>query len=240
MTGWQPRGPQRAPRVRKTRDRLLRRHPSALVVEGLPLCRQALMRLLSKVLGVKAFAGGSAPHEMWSQLRQTKADLLVLDRDLLSEDVFGFLPWVPRLAPGCRVIFMMTCVTARDLLLASRDPVAAFLPKMADAECIEQVFRAVLRGETLAPRASEEQSWHPWCFNARDAHAHRAASLLSKLECDVLVRLARRLPVQQIAEELSLSSEAVNRAQCQVMDKLGIDDQVTLARFAIRERLMDP
>jgi DNA-binding NarL/FixJ family response regulator len=216
------------------------RRASALVVEGLPLYRQALIRLLSEVLEVKVVVGGSAPLEMWVQLRDTKPDLLVLDGDLLGEDVVAFLPYVPVLAPVCRVVFMITRLTARDLQLAARHPIAAYLPKTAGVDYVEQVFRTVLRGETVAPPLPRGQPRHSPRSCDAGSGGRPAAFPLSKRELNVLRRVARGLAIQEIARELALSPDTVNRTRYRVTAKLGIYDRVDLARFAIRQGLIAP
>jgi two-component system invasion response regulator UvrY len=67
-------------------------------------------------------------------------------------------------------------------------------------------------------------------------------SLLSELsprQIDVLVHLANGLSVKEVAKELHLSPKSVDSHKYRLMTKLNIKDRVDLARFAIRNGLIE-
>ncbi len=79
-----------------------------------------------------------------------------------------------------------------------------------------------------------------------DAHGARLMSgdvvrieLLTAREREVLAYVGRGLHHKQIARRMGLSVKTVQTHIANVMDKLDIHDRVDLARFAIREGLIE-
>lgn len=68
---------------------------------------------------------------------------------------------------------------------------------------------------------------------------HEQLSTLTPRELKVLKLIAIGLPQKLIAQRLTISIKTVDNHRSNLMNKLGIHDRVCLARFAIRERLVE-
>ncbi len=77
---------------------------------------------------------------------------------------------------------------------------------------------------------------------ARSMHADAAPALhevLSGREMDVLRRIARGQTVKEIAFDLGLSNKTVATYLARIRDKTGLVGHVEIARYALRQRLVD-
>ena len=63
--------------------------------------------------------------------------------------------------------------------------------------------------------------------------------LLSDREFQVFLKLARGESSGEIGNELSLSPKTISAYRCKLMDKLGLESNSDLTRYAIRHRLLE-
>ncbi|MGI9609388.1 MAG: response regulator transcription factor, partial [Acidimicrobiia bacterium] len=75
---------------------------------------------------------------------------------------------------------------------------------------------------------------------ARLASGHTRVALLTDREREVLGYVARGLQQKQIAHQTGISIKTVQHHITHLMEKLAIHDRVELARFAIREGVIEP
>lgn len=64
--------------------------------------------------------------------------------------------------------------------------------------------------------------------------------MLSERQIEVMVNLANGLTVKEVAVKMHLSTKSIDSHKYRIMSKLDIHDRVELARFAIREGLIEP
>ena len=63
---------------------------------------------------------------------------------------------------------------------------------------------------------------------------------LSQREVELLPLLARGLKLRDAAHKMMVSYKTADSYRTSLLRKLGIRDRVELARYAIRERIIDP
>lgn len=64
-------------------------------------------------------------------------------------------------------------------------------------------------------------------------------SSLTNRQLEVLRHLAVGQSVKEVARQMHLSEKSIDSHKYRIMNKLGIHDRVELARFAIREGLVE-
>jgi DNA-binding CsgD family transcriptional regulator len=73
----------------------------------------------------------------------------------------------------------------------------------------------------------------------RDARPASRLALLTPRELQILRMIGRGMPRNDIARIIHRSPKTVDAHRASIMDKLGLHDRVDLARFAIREGLVE-
>jgi DNA-binding NarL/FixJ family response regulator len=73
-----------------------------------------------------------------------------------------------------------------------------------------------------------------------DGRRHVRGDLLTNRERDVLHHVAKGLTRKQMARLMGISIKTIQHHVSHLMDKLDIHDRVELARFAVREGMVEP
>jgi DNA-binding NarL/FixJ family response regulator len=169
-----------------------------------------------------------------------RIDVAVVDLEIPADRARSLLQgFRGAFSPQC-VIFLGT--GPNDLPLGnplSRDGDALIL-KSAPLNDLVDCLRGVLgtrkstATETLAPPRM------PATPTGRQLRIDAAHGPLTGREVEVLRCLAEGDSVKEAAGRLYLSPKSVNNHKYRIMQKLGLNDRVHLARYAIREGLIEP
>jgi DNA-binding NarL/FixJ family response regulator len=129
--------------------------------------------------------------------------------------------------------------TDQYLFAAARVGAAAYLLKsMADEEIVD-ACHAALGGArfrypgTVGTRTRER-------LEQLQRGEEREPHVLTPREVEVLKLVAEGHSSQEIATILVISIKTVERHRANIIEKLGIRDRVSLARYAIRQGLVEP
>ena len=113
--------------------------------------------------------------------------------------------------------------------------VSGFVHKGDDSSELISAIREVIAGQThFSPTIKERLS------SAERSSGDSRLSTLSSREMETLRYVAKGLSKKEIAPLMHISVKTVDKHVTQLMTKLDIHDRVGLARFAIREGLIEP
>lgn len=211
---------------------------SVLVADDHSLLRD----MLSATLAAEGFAveATSTADEALRIGKEQKPDIAVLDIDMPGMSPFEVARrWRAEGLP-IRVMFLSAFV--RDSYVGEALAVEAcgYLTKDEPPGEVVAAVRAVAAGEVRFSRAVLDRI-------ALDTKGPRVVSGdaarvegLTARELEVVRLIARGHAQKQVATDLAISIKTVQHHLASAMDKLGIHDRVELARFAIREGLVEP
>ncbi len=111
------------------------------------------------------------------------------------------------------------------------------LKRAADRDIVE-ACRAAMRGEPFLYPAAVTALIREHLERARDGD-DRPVSPLTPRELEVVKLIAEGFSSQQIATTLVISIKTVERHRANILQKLGMRDRVELARYAIRQGLVE-
>jgi len=117
---------------------------TAVVVDSLPLHRQALVNLLTRRLGYNVVASVGTLTEGLRYLRAASPDLAILDLDVPDGDTVGVLPFLACIAPRSCVVLMALAFGTQDLELAGRARVHACVLKTGPIADLERLLRSAV------------------------------------------------------------------------------------------------
>lgn len=174
-------------------------------------------------------------------VQRTGAEVVLLDIEIPGPDVFEVMRDLRRSCKGVRVIMLTAYV--RDHYIDSAVSAGAwgYLSKSDDPSAIIEGVRRVRRGEfafgpEVLGRVQTLQSAHA------ASGAGRGSSKLNALtarEQQILRMIGRGQSRTEIAQAIHRSPKTVDAHRAAIMGKLGIHDRVELARYAIREGLVE-
>jgi DNA-binding NarL/FixJ family response regulator len=109
------------------------------------------------------------------------------------------------------------------------------LKRAADTDLIE-ALRTVAAGRTFLSSDAQRLLMEQWL----DGERQGVEDPLTPREREVVKLIAEAYTNRQIAETLKVSEKTVESHRANVLSKLGMRDRVELARYAVRQGLVEP
>lgn len=172
--------------------------------------------------------------------RAEAPDLVVLDIDMPGLSPFSVARHIRDELPATRVVFLSAYLRDSYLAQALDANAAGYLVKDEPPEAIVQGLRRAGQGRVaFSPTVYARLSVGRGTATMSAAPAARLA-LLTPRELETLRYLANGLSRKEIARTMTISHKTVEQHCEHLMQKLDIHDRVDLARYAIREGLLEP
>jgi len=175
-----------------------------------------------------------------STVRETDADVVLLDIEMPGQDAFEALRDLVRQNPDVRVIMLSAYVRDSYIDAAYQAGAWGYLSKADDPDAIIKAVKDVAQGKfTFGPEVINRcQPEGLKSTNGRSGSKSRLGTLTPR-EHEILRMIARGMTRKEIAEVICRSPKTVDNHRAAIMEKLGIHDQVGLTRFAIGEGLVE-
>ena len=141
--------------------------------------------------------------------------------------------------PDARVLVLTVSADDTAVLDAIRAGASGYIVKDATIDEIVRGVRAVASGQFLAaPRVSRALVTAAEGASERAEGVERVASKLSERELRVLQLIAEGKGNSEISAELYISPSTVKNHVGEILDKLGVDNRVEAAVYAVRSGLV--
>lgn len=212
---------------------------SILLADDHAMVRRMLENRLEAELDMTVVASVGDAEEAAAEAIRRKPDIVLMDIDMPGMLCFEAASRIQTLSPATRVVFLSAFFHDRYVEQAIDVQAWGYITKSETEESIIRAIRNVSSG--TAYFSPEVQARIVVDFHgARLARRGRSrAATLTDREAEVLRYLARGMSKKEIARTMHISVNTVNRHTTALMTKLGIHDRVELARFAIREGLVE-
>jgi DNA-binding NarL/FixJ family response regulator len=210
-----------------------------LIVDDHDLFRTGLRALLEEAGFEVADASGGP--EAARRARGFAPDVVVMDMNMPEMTGVEATPLVLDAAPDASVLMLTIATDDERVIAAVRAGASGYLLKDAPLEEIATGIEAAAAGYcAIAPRVAGVllQTARSAAGVAEDRPVPRDLPQLSPRERDVLELLAQGLDNSEIAARLYLSSSTVKNHVSKLREKLGVDNRVQAATYAIRSGLV--
>jgi DNA-binding NarL/FixJ family response regulator len=177
----------------------------------------------------------SAEH-LVREARALQARVVLLDIEMQGPDSFEVVDALRRELPEIRVIMFSAHVRDHYIDEAVTRGAWGYLSKSDDPDEIVDAIRRVAQGEFGFSSAVIQR------FQPSKSAKTRPASRLNRLtsrEVQILRMIGKGMTRVEIATSLFRSPKTIDNHRAAIMEKLDIHDAVDLARFAIREGLVE-
>jgi len=211
-----------------------------LLADDHTLVREMLAQRLDEEPGFAVVGAACDGSEAVALARSLKPDVVVLDIDMPGLSAFEAARAIRADNRGIRVMFLTAFVQDGYIDQALGCEASGYAVKGMNLEVLFGCLRRIAAGRTcFAPEVQRR-------IVVDDNGARLSGGLQSRMrsltdrELQVLTRIAGGLSKKEIAREMGISAKTVERHVSHLMEKLDIHDRVALARFAIREGLLNP
>jgi len=197
------------------------------------LDRAAYRLLLEGELGLEVAVDASfAPVAVWAALR-AKPNLVVVDADSPTPEVRDAVQMIPKLCKAARILVIGAAVDPTLVQTWGSCPICGYVVKDGGLDELRAAVNAVLDGHQYYSDGVRGP-----ILKARSDSS--AKPKLSRRETELLPLLARGLTLREAASKMTVSYKTADSYRTSLLRKLGLRDRVDLARYAIRERIVDP
>jgi DNA-binding NarL/FixJ family response regulator len=206
------------------------------IVDDHALVRTGFRLILNSEPDIEVIGEADSAEQALPQIRRLKPDVVLCDLNLPGLSGLEITERVVRGDYGTRVIVVSVLEDGpmpRRLLEAGAH---GYVGKGCDAAELLKAVRDVVRGRKYLSNAIAQglalaglQGEHASPFDA-----------LTPRELEVALLLTQGLRQEAIARKLNLSAKTVNTHKARLFEKLGIRDNIALARLASQYGLVDP
>ena len=206
-----------------------------IIADDHQLFRNGLKILLAAFPEFEIAAEASNGEEFLKVLRNTKADIALMDINMPEMDGVEATRKGLKLCPDLDII-ALSMYGEEDYYYKMVDAGAkGFLLKDSDISEVKEAILAVKRGGSYF---SQELLYHVIQKIKHREYETKSANL-SKREKEILMKICEGLSNQQIAESLFISKRTVDKHRANLLGKTNSKNTASLILFAIKNKLIE-
>ena len=207
---------------------------NVMLVDDHDLVRKGIRRLLEDVSGIKVVAEAEDGEQAVHQVRRNKPDVILMDVSMPGIGGLEATRKITTSLPDMKII----AVTIHDddpfparLLEAGA---AGYITKGCDVEEIINAIQSVHNGnQYITPGVAQKLA-----LTLVNKGNRSVIEELTPREMQVMLMIVRGETNKQISARLCLSPKTTSTYRYRLFEKLGVDNDVELTRFAIRHGLI--
>lgn len=206
-----------------------------LIADDHDIVRQGLEKILRAEYPdafIESVADGEA---LMIKVQNAHWDLVISDLSMPSTGGLEALGLIREKKPGLPVLILSMHAEEQYALRALKAGAAGYLTKNMDSAELRAATRHVLAGRKyITPSVAERLM-----DNANAGNADLPHQKLSTRELEVFKKLAAGIPLIEISRSLSLTPTTVSTYRSRILQKLKMTSNADLARYAVRNHLID-
>lgn len=206
-----------------------------LVVDDHTIFRAGIARLMADEQDIRVTGEASDGATAVAMVRASRYDVVLMDINMGARNGFDTLAAIRAEHPRLPVIMLSMYVEAQYARRALKASANAYLSKDVGHEELLRAIRHVANGGIYVT-ASYACARYAQDQGAADAPAHE---VLSPREMQVLSKIARGVPLTEIAVQMCVSVKTTATHRARMLEKLGLASNAELVRYAIQHGLVD-
>ena len=211
---------------------MIEKHTFVYLLGPSELDRHAYRLLLNEELGLAVDAQSDfSAVAVWSAMRSKPALALAI-ADHPRQGVREALDMIPRLWPQTRILVVSSAMDEAILREWGACELCGYVLKDGGISEFRTALEAVMAGDTY---------FSPGVFSAieKGRRSTDGYASLSPRELELLPLLAKGLTLREAASTMTVSYKTADSYRTTLLRKLGVRDRVELARYAIREGIIE-
>jgi two-component system, NarL family, invasion response regulator UvrY len=218
-----------------THVKSMSRKTQILVVDDHAVVRAGLKMLLSDQSDMAVAGEAATITEARALVGEHPYDVLVLDLSLSGESGWELLKLAKRTQPKIAVLILSAFREDQFALQALKCGADGFLNKESAPELLIAAIRRIAAGGKYVS-ASLAERFARHLGGEENPAPHET---LSEKEFIILKHIARGKSLVAIADELHISPKTVTSHRARILQKLGLENNADLTRFALEKGLLD-
>lgn len=199
------------------------------------IVREGIKQLLTMADDIAVVAEAENGLALLERLDETEIDLLVLDMTMPGISGEALIVRIRENHPALPILVFSMHNEPKIARLALRGGASGYITKDQDPEMLFDAIRKVAAGHRfIDPRLTERMALEFSGATERSSHED-----LTARELQIFCLLANGVSVNQIAEQLFISNKTVSTHKSRLMEKMALDTNAELVRYAIAHGLAD-
>ncbi len=211
-----------------------------LLVDDHALVRETLASSLAREPSFEVVGTTGSAEEAMALAHEKHPDVMVMDIDMPGLSPFDCARRIASRRPDTRFLFLSAYTSDLYVEQALDAGALGYLTKGEPTETLVHAIREVAANNAYFSKEIQDRIIFDKDRPKLAQSARTRKSTLTRRETEMLQYLGRGLSKKDIATTLYLSVKTVEKHTENLMAKLDIHDRVELARYAIREGLVQP
>jgi DNA-binding NarL/FixJ family response regulator len=206
-----------------------------VIADDHPMLREGVKRILESTPEIEVVAQAATAAVLAPLIEHTKLDLLILDISFPGRSGLDALLEIKKKKPQLPVLVLSMHSEERYALRALKAGASGYVTKSSAADDLLVAVKMVLSGKHyISPAIAELLATD--LANPFDNLLHEN---LSNRELQILCMIAGGKAVKDIAIDISLSINTVNTYRARILEKMGMQSNAELIRYAIENKLIE-
>ncbi|HVZ43710.1 MAG TPA: response regulator transcription factor [Ramlibacter sp.] len=204
-----------------------------VIADDHAIVREGLKRIVGEVGDLQVVGEAADGNDVVKRVRELDFDVLVLDLSMPGRSGMELIKQVKSERPKLRILVLSMHQESQYAVRAIKSGASGYLTKESAPAQLELAIRKIAAGGAYISTEVAEQL-ALGAMPGSEAVPHEA---LSDREFQVFRMLVKGTSVTDIASELHLSVKTVSTHKSNLMQKLGVDNQSDLVRYAMKHGL---
>ena len=206
-----------------------------LIADDHPIVRQGLGQLIAKTTDMVVTDEAGNGWEVLSKARGSFCDVVLLDISMPGLHGLDIIKQLKNENPRLPILILSMHSEEQYAVRAFRAGASGYLTKeRAPDELLAAIRKVSMGGKYVSSSLAEKLASYLEIGVEQLPH-----ETLSDREYQVMRMIAAGKTVAEIADELSLSVQTISTYRSRILQKMQIKNNVELANYAIRNRLLD-
>ncbi len=206
-----------------------------LIADDHELIREGLKKILKKEADMEVLGEARNAQEVFDQVKNRNLNIVLLDISMPGLSGLDVLTELKQNYPKLPVLILSMHPEDRFAVRALKAGAAGYVTKdSAVSELVKAIRKVVTGSKYVSVRLAEKLADELEKGNDKPPH-----ETLSDREFQVMRMVAAGKKISEIAEELSLSISTVNTYRTRILEKMQMETNIELTRYAIENHLIE-
>jgi len=207
-----------------------------VIADDHSIVREGLKRIVSSIEGLEVTGEAGNGTEVMQRVRELAFDVLVLDLSMPGRSGMELIKLIRAEKPQLRILVLSMHQELQYAVRAIKNGASGYLTKESAPAQLEQAIRKVASGGAFISAEVAEQL----ALGAMPGSQAVPHENLSNREFEVLQLLVAGVSLTDIGTRLNLSVKTVSTHKTNLMQKMGLQNQSELIRYALKHGLTEP
>ena len=207
-----------------------------VIADDHAIVREGLKRIVGEAAQLEVVDEAADGTQVMRLVRERDFDVLVLDLSMPGRSGMELIKLIRSEKPQLRILVLSMHQELQYAVRAIKNGASGYLTKESAPAQLEQALRKVASGGAFISAEVAEQL----ALGAMPGNQAAPHESLSNREFEVLQLLVAGVSMTDIATQLNLSVKTVSTHKTNLMQKMGLQNQSELIRYAIKHGLTEP